>query len=301
MGFSLKSVAAGGLIGGAVGSLLGGGGGGDAPQIDPRVQANAYEMADTGKSLYSWNVDNATKVLPKFDAASVAAEGIAGRAGARSGDMSTMYRQDFAPVTSRVATDAMGFDSAANLDKAGADAAGQVASAYTRAGGRRGAMMAKYGLNPHQFASTADAANLEQAAAEADASNRARTERSLAGIQLRSNAAQLGRGIVADTATADQLQLGAATAAPTIASSGVTFRNQAVSSALPWYQASNQALLGINQAQTSAYEAEQQRKGQQMAGLGQLVGTGLGFMVGGPPGALLGSQVGTTVAHPLTP
>ena len=276
----------------ALASGLFGGGGNDAPQMDPRVQQNAYRMADIGNESFSWNKDQTTRLMPKFDAASNTAAGISQGVGARADTMDAMFQDVFAPVMGQVGADAMGFDSAEAQDQAASDAAASVAGAFNRSRGRQGAQLARLGLNPAQYMAQQQEMEAQQAIAEATAANAAREGRRMGGIQLRQQAAGLGRGVASDANASNQLELGAATAAPTIAASGVNFRNEAVGSALPWLQASNNALLGINQAQTQAFEAEQRRKGAQAAGIGQLIGTGVGFMVGGPAGAMVGSQLG---------
>lgn len=276
----------------ALASGLFGGGGGGAPELDPRVAQTARQMADIGSESFSWNKDQSTRIMPQFDRASTQVAGISQDVGARANTMDALYQDVFAPVIGRVGADAMGFDSQEAQDRAAGDAATQVAQAFRRSRGRQGATLAALGLNPAQYMSQQQELDAQQAIAEAGAANAAREGRRMNGIQLRQQAAGLGRGVAGDANAANQLELGAATASPTIAASGVQFRNEAVGSALPWMQASNSALLGVNQAQQNIYNAEQQRKAAQAQGIGQLIGTGVGFAVGGPMGAMVGSQLG---------
>lgn len=304
MGFSLKSFAAGGLgagaMLGAVGGLLGGGDEGSAPAIDPRVQQNAYKMSDIGGERYTWAQEQDKKLAPMFDKLGGVAGGIADDGAARSDALWQTYTDTFAPVTDQVADDAMGWDSAANLENAATDAAATVGKSYAQAGNRRGAMMAKYGINPATALRMGEGANLQQASDEAVAANTARDARRTMGVQLRTGAAQLGRGVASDSMAADGVALAGAGAGANIAATGVNTSNAATDSALPWYTGSNNALTGINQAQTQAYQAKQQASAARSQGIGQLIGTIGGAVIGGPMGAAIGGSIGGTIAKPKT-
>ena len=302
MSFSLKKFAAGGLgagaVLGAVGGLLGGGDDGNAPVIDPRVQQNAYKMSDIGGERYSWAQEQDKKLAPMFDRLGGIAGGVADDGAMRSDALWKTYTDTFAPVTDRVATDAMGWDSAQNLEAAAADATATVGKSYAQAANRRGAMMAKYGINPATALRMSEGANLQQAADEAVAANAARDARRTMGVQLRTGAAQLGRGVAADSMNADSVALAGAGAGANIAATGVNTSNAATDSALPWFTGSNSALLGTNQAQMQAYQAQQQASAARSQGIGQLIGTIGGAVIGGPMGAAIGGSLGGAVAKP---
>ena len=287
--------------GSLLGKLFGGDGKSSAPQIDPRVGENAHKMSDIGKDTYAWNLAEANRLQPLFQQLSGQTGGITNEAIARGGRVGAQYDSTFAPVNQQVASDAMTYDSPAEMERAAGSAVTDTASAFNRARENQGAYFARFGANPANFASQNWKMNLEQAKAEAGAANGAREARRMGGIQLRTGAANLGRGILSDATSQSALGLSGAGATGGIASQGMDVYNQGTSAALPWYTGANQAMLGINQQQQQAYSADQQRDAAKWGGIGQLAGTIGGFALAGPLGGMLGDRIGKTVAPSVIP
>lgn len=282
--------------------LLGGGGdGGSAPQVDPLVGQNARTMSSIGNSQYAWAKDTNARIAPMFDQLTGAASGIGRDSATRSDALWQTYSDAFAPVNDQVAADAMGWDSPDALERAAGEASATVGKTYAQSAGRRGAMMAKYGINPRDALQLGEMANLQQATDEATAANAAREGRRNMAVQMRSGASQVGQGIASTAMGADQLALSGTGAAANIAATGVNTQTAAVDSAMPWLTGSNSALLGVNQQQMSSWQASQQASQARAAGIGQLLGTLGGAALGGPVGASIGGSIGKTVATPTTP
>lgn len=302
LGKAALAVGTGGL------SLLAGGGGGGtsaAPTIDPRVQQNAYLMADTGKGVLDWNKTALDKMTPTFDSAVANANTIAGTALDRATTAGNIYDQSFAPVTQQVATDAMNWDTGTALDKAAAQAGATVDAKYAQADNRRGAMMAKYGLNPADALRLGEMANLQHASDSAVAENAGRDARRTQGVQMRTNAAGVGANVLSGATALDSLALQGGNSAAGLEGERVNTYNAGTQGALPWLTGSNNALTGVNNSQMQAWQTNEQMKAAKAAGIGKLVGTvagaGLGFMAGGPAGGAAGSNIGGAAGSAIGP
>lgn len=301
MGINLKkaagAVATGGL---SLASGLFGDDSGAAPRVDPQVRANAEKMSKIGNDSYAWNAAEAQKLQPLYANLTSQAGGVTSNAVGRAGGIGAQYDNTFAPVNEQVASDAMTYDSAAEIERAAGQAASDTATAFGRAKGREGAYMARYGLNPANFASQNYTMNLEQAKAETAAANNARESRRMGGIQLRSAAAGLGNQVLAGANATSGVALGGAGVTGTLATGGIDAYNRGTSAALPWITGSNSALLGVNAAESAAYQADRQAEAAKWAGIGQLVGTAGGFALGGPAGAMAGGQAGRGLGSAAT-
>lgn len=278
-----------------------GGTGGGAPAVDPRLIENAGKMTGIGGDTYAWNLAEARRLQPTFQNLSGQTGGITSQAINRAGQIGQQYDTTFAPVNTQVATDAMTYDSPAEMERAAGQAQSDTNTAFGQARGRMGAYFGKYGLNPANFATQNYLMNLEQAKAGAGAANGARENRRLTGIQLRTNAANLGRGILSDATSQSGLGITGANATGSLAAEGMNVYNAGTSAALPWYQSANNAFLGKQSSDMQGYQADQQAQAGKWAGIGSLVGTAAGFMMGGPAGAMAGSQVGRGMGSMAAP
>lgn len=294
----IAAAAGGGML---LGKLFGGGGDSKAPEIDPRVAQNAHKMSDIGSDSYAWNLAEAKRLQPVFQNLAGQTGGITSDAIARAGMVGNQYDSTFMPVNAQVAQDAMTYDSPEEMERAAGSAVTDTASAFNRARANQGAYFSRFGANPANFASQNWKMGIEQAKAEAGAANTAREGRRLGGIQLRTGAANLGRGILSDATSQNALGLSGAGATGGIASQGMDVYNSGTQSALPWFTGANSAMLGINQQQQQAYNADQQRDAAKWAGIGQLVGTVGGFALGGPLGAGIGGAIGKSAAPAVIP
>lgn len=284
-----------------MGDKLFGGGGGSAPSVDPRLIENAGRMSTIGRDSYAWNLGEAQRLQPMYRDLAQTGQGIVSGAAGRFGQIGEQYDTTFAPINERVASDAMNFDSPAELDRVSGQALSDTNTAFGQARGRMGAYFAKYGMNPANFASQNYLMNLEQARAGAGGMNRAREDRRLGGIQLRTGAANLGRGILSDATGQGGLTLSGATTTGGIASEGMDVYNRGTTSALPWFTGANSAFLGKTGSDMNAYQTDQNAQASKWAGIGQLAGTIGGFAIGGPVGAAVGSQLGAGIGKSAAP
>lgn len=294
-----KAAATGGLS--LVTDKLFGGGNGGAPQVDPRLGANAGRMSGIAGDSYAWNLGEANRLQPMFRELTGQARGISSEAADRSGRIGQQYDSVFSPVNAQVASDAMNYDSPAEMERAAGQALSDTNTAFGQARGRTGAYFGKYGLNPANFASQNFLLNLEQAKAGAGGMNAARENRRMGGIQLRTGAANLGRGILSDATSQSGLALTGGNAAGDLATGGMNVYNAGTSAALPWFTGANNAFLGKQSSDMAGYAADQQANATKWGGIGSLVGTGAGFMMGGPVGAMAGGQAGRGIGSMVAP
>jgi len=281
--------------------MLFGGSGGSAPQMDPRLIENAGKMSGIAGDTYAWNLSEAKRLQPLYQNLSGQTGGIVSGAIDRGGRVGTQYDNTFMPINERVASDAMTWDSPQAQEAAAGRAITDTASAFNRMRGQMRGNFARYGMNPNNFASQNYMLGLEQARAEAGGANKARTDRQLQGVTMRTNAANLGRGILQDATSQGGLALTGANTTSGILGEGMQSYNTGTGAALPWFTGANNAFQGIYSNQMNQYNADQQRDANKWAGIGSLVGTGIGFMAGGPMGAMVGSQVGKGITQAQVP
>lgn len=304
MGSFLKKAGLAAATGGL--SLLAGGMGGDgnaAPAIDPRVAENAAFMGQTGRNLIASNKTAMERANPVFDAGVGRATTIADTALGRSGQMYDTYSGSFLPVTQQVATDAMTWDSPDALARAANQAGATVGKNYAKVGNQRGAMMAKYGLNPTAALAMEQQTGVQQAADMAAAENAAREGRTVQGAQLRTNAANVGSNVLQGATALDSMAMNGGNAAAALEAERINTANAGTNAALPWLTGANNSFLGVNNAQMDAWKTNESLAAARSAGIGKLLGTaigaGAGFMMGGPPGAMAGANVGASAGSSL--
>ena len=144
--------------------------------------------------------------------------------------------------------------------------------------------MAAYGLNPadmrYQMANRD--AGMNGAAIEAYAMNQARNAAKQLNFAQRQDVASLGRNLPSQNSTATGLSLNAGTGAVGAASSGLNAVNSTANTANSYFggmTSTANAMGGLSLGQygtaLSGYNADQNRKGQEMAGIGQFAGTAL--------------------------
>lgn len=164
-------------------------------------------------------------------------------------------------------------------------------------------MMAKYGLNPADALRMGEMANLQQASDAAVAANAGRDARRMQGVQLRTNAAGVGSNLLSGTTALDSLALQGGNVAAGLEGERINTYNTGTQGALPWFTGSNNALVGVNNAEMDAWKTNENIKAAKSAGVGRLLGTvaggALGFMAGGPVGAAAGASVGSNAGADL--
>ncbi len=139
----------------------------------------------------------------------------------------TQQRQDYLdnwrPVEERVRSDAMGYDSDANVNRRMGIAAANVNQQFSNAAGQNARLLTRYGLNPNSSAFARTNANLtaQQALASAGMQTGAAFDTMDRGIALRAGAANFGRNMPNTAASFGQLGNQTANNAAGITAGGV--------------------------------------------------------------------------------
>lgn len=200
---------------------------------------------------------------------------------ARAADQWRDYTTTYRPIEQQVAREAMEWDTDAAIEREAQKAGALAARAY--AATRDAAMrnLQAMGVNPAsgRYVSAATDLGLAAAAARANAENAAAEARRAQGLQLRGGVAQFGRGLPSTGIAAGTLGLNASNVASDSALQTMLAPGRAAAQALPWMSSGVQAGLGAGQlalggynAQLGAWNTQQQIEGQNMAGLGSMLG-----------------------------
>ena len=207
------------------------------------------------------------------------------KASSRADQQWSQYQTTFQPIEEKMAQEAMDYGGEADQERATGQAAADVSQQFQsqRAAAQR--QLASMGVKPNSGAFMAQ--NRESDAAEAAARAAAMTGTRQAvkdkGVSLRAGAAAFGRN---QTNTAGQqvgLSTGSGSAATQSAGAGVGSTLAAGNSINAGYGAqigaansAVQANLGLGGLMNSAYGIQAQQAGAGMAGLGSLIGAGIG-------------------------
>lgn len=293
-------------IGAAGLAMSGSSGGGGKAKIPWEVQAALDKLLQNSDNELAWFkktyknqwVPAQQKAMALADTVSQQQLGLAGRAsdmGAAAWekglDLWGQWGKDFAPVTSQVAQDAMGWDSAANLGLVAGEAAADV---------KRSAGLARRNLEDQVFRAGGSPTGgralgllartgIDEAGAAAAAMNAAREGRRMQGAGLRQQAAGLGLNVLG---AGNQM---AGLGGNLNAQAGGLARGAQESRALGdeyilkgaglkrmgWQDANaglSAAVGGLNQSQSVANQGQalqNQQQAEQLAGFGRLAGYGL--------------------------
>ena len=209
----------------------------------------------------------------------------AAKASGRADQQWSQYQTTFQPIEEKMAQEAMDYGSEADQERATGQAAADVSQQFQsqRAAAQR--QLASMGVKPNSGAFMTQ--NRESDAAEAAARAAAMTGTRQAvkdkGVSLRAGAAAFGRN---QTNTAGQqvgISTGTGSAATQSAGAGVGSTLAAGSSLNAGYGAqigaansAVQANLGLGSLMNQSYGIQAQQAGAGMAGLGSLIGTGIG-------------------------
>lgn len=210
------------------------------------------------------------------------------KASNRADQQWSQYQTTFQPIEEKMAQEAMDYGNAADQERAAGQAATDVTQQFQSQRSAAQRQLTSMGVKPN--AGNFMAANREMDASEAAARAAAMTGTRQTvkdkGVSLRAGAAAFGRN---QTNTAGQqvgLSTGSGSAATQSAGAGVGSTIAAGSQVAGGYGAqmgsansSIQANLGMGGLMNSAYGNQAQMYGSQMAGIGQLVGTGASLMM----------------------
>ena len=264
-----------------------GGGGGQAadPQVGAAAMRNAAtseRMAQVAEEELLWNREQWTKQEPVYnEIQSAQLEGMK-TANERGTQQWEQYKQIFAPIEERMASDAMTFDSEERKASQAGKAAADVSAAHDAAGAVNDRNMQRMGVDPGdpRYAGIKSAEGLRRAADTAGAMTKARDDTELMGMSMRQGVANFGRGMTNTSMAQDAASLQSAGGAAGTAAGSTAARNAGVNSAQSWYNGSvnaNQSVMsGLNQqyaTQSANANAAANRGAAESAGVGKLVGT----------------------------
>jgi Chaperone of endosialidase len=269
-----------------------GGGGGQAPAPDPAIGAAAMENVQLGKDWLSFAKEQFNQGNERQVTTDALNTRVINQQLDTQDEATRIAREDrdrtkrvFQPVENGFITTAQEFDTPAKQAEAAAAAKADVLANTTiqQQGAQR--QMASMGVRPDsgRFAGITRAQDTNTALAAAGAQNAARNMIRDKGIALKSDAINIGKGLPSSTISAYGLGTNSGNSAVGNNASGNAnfYANQGVMS--QGFQgnigANNSAgsmLSNLYGNQLNAWQAKQQANATSAAGIGQLVGTGIG-------------------------
>lgn len=182
------------------------------------------------------------------------------------------YDTTFKPIEQKVASEALGYDSAENVNRRSGIAAANVNQQFSNARGQSARLAGRYGLGSTAFSGPAGASERSQALGAAGASTGAAFETMDKGIQLRAGAANFGRNMPNTALTA---MSGANSSSGVAGSAANSALNGATGSAGFMNSAYNNRMNGIGSSTglfTNAMNNSANMWGNAAAGFGNLAG-----------------------------
>jgi len=174
------------------------------PESDPGIKLAADRAGQIGKEQFGFNKGEYDANKARLAGIDKTNQGIVDSQVGMSKDYQDRsnsewdrFKTQYQPVQDRMVNDAMNIDSAANQEKAAAEAGAQVKNSFANTQDQKARQMASMGINPNSGASI-DSMNtnaMAQAAGEAGAMNNARDVVKDKGIAMRSNVANFGQGV----------------------------------------------------------------------------------------------------------
>lgn len=290
---------------------MGKGSGGSAPSPDPQIGKAALENVKLGKEWLGF-------AREQFDVANdrqTRLDELTQRVGEQQLETQDManewarqdrarYEEKFRPLEDRFVKDAQEWDSEERQAKRAAEARADVQTAA--AGQRQQAQreMASMGIDPRsgRFQGQQRTTELGAALASAGAQNSARDQVRKEGMALRADAANMGRGLPAQSAAAAGLGLtagGAALGGASNADASFRANTGIMGQGFQGAMAGNSSMASIlnqqHQNQLQAWSANKQAAAQETAGLWGALGSGAGIAAG-----LMSSKDAKTKKKPVS-
>lgn len=207
------------------------------------------------------------------------------------------YRNTFRPVEEQVARDAMGYDSAENVNRRMGIASAAVNQGFSNAAGQQARLLSRYGINPNSssFAQTNENLARSQALADAGAQTGAAFDTMDRAIALRSGAANFGRNMpnasAAFFAGSDRSAGGAGSAS----AQGIQNAVGIMSPTLQGAGIASSAFGSMGNIANNSFDANMRLYNGQMQGVGGLfsgIGNFAGSRVGGDALGSFGNRLG---------
>lgn len=271
---------------------FGGKGGGDAPAPDPNIGVAALKNAETGEAWLKFAGEQFKAGNIRQDAMDALTKKVIDQQMATQDQSNQWAREDrarykdtFQPLEDEFIETAKNYDSPEKQAEAAAQAQADVQKASSTQGQIVERNMASMGLNPAsgRFAGVTRASATDTALASAGAANNARQIVRDKGLALKADAVNMGKGLPAQAATAAGLGLNAGNSAignQSTADAGFrangAIMGQGFGGAMQGYSNQGNILNNLYGNQVQAWSAQQQANATSSAGLGSMVGTGIG-------------------------
>lgn len=195
------------------------------------------------------------------------------------------YNQTFKPVEKQMASEAMGYDSKTRQEQQAAQATADVRAQMANATAQNNRALIGMGVNPNsgRFVGLNKVTNVQAGASAAGAATGARNAVVDKGIGLRAGAASFGRNMTNTAAQAYGMANQAGSSAVGNQNTGFMagaaypgLMNSGYSNALAAGNSQINANLGLGQLQNQGYLGQLNYAGQQAAGQGAMIGSGIG-------------------------
>ena len=267
-GMSAGTALAVGVAGGALLSGMGG----DAPSPDPLIGQSAMGNTKIAADTLQWYKDKDAEMKPFRDEATQIAlrqartqADTADKQNLRADETYDYTKSTFRPLEQRIATDALGYDTAARRNAEAAQAQADIGTAADagRANLVREIQSRGGDINSGNFTASLANAGIREAAIKAGAGNQARKNVEAVGAAKLADAANLGRGIATSNATTTQLGLQAGNSAVSNAQAPINIdaargsqMAQGAGTAISGNSSAGNLLLGQYNAQADASRAD---------------------------------------------
>lgn len=274
-----------------------GGKGGNAPSPNPGMIASAEAAkeiamiqkgtADEMLAFYKQQYDDIKPLLQQVTNAELDMMAANQK---RADEYANYERTTFRPLERGIVADAASFDTEAKREELAGKAAADVNAAFTNARGQENRSLQRMGINPNsgRFAALNSQLTLGQTAALAGAKNQARENAEQMGFAKKMDAAGLGRNLATNSSTAYGVALAAgdnagknSMAAGNFMGQGYAGAQQGYSNAASSYGTAGNIYGQEFNARMAGYNAQQQAQGSAMAGIGSMIGTGIGAYTSG--------------------
>ena len=271
---------------------FGGKGGGSAPTPDPLIGQAAMKNAELGEDWLrfareQFNVGNIRQ--EELDALT---ESVTKQQMATQDETNAWAREDrtrtkevFQPLQDEFIQAAREYDTPEKQAQAAAEARADVVKSMGLQSQANSRQMARMGINPNsgRFQEQNRLDNLNTALASAGAQNAARTQVRDKALALKGDAINIGSGLPSSAAAAYGLGMNAGNSATgnAVQANGNWLANvgivgQGMQGAMQGYANQGNILNSLYGNQVNAWAAQQQANSTSAAGLGQLIGTGIG-------------------------
>jgi hypothetical protein len=268
------------------------GGGGPTPKADPGQIAAAESAKEVGKmqketAMEYLNFSKEQYADFKDDLKEIAAtqKQIMADSAKRAEEYATYERETFRPLEKRLVEEAETYDTEAKREQMASQGMADVAQAYESQRQQALDTLAKYGVNPNSARFAAINAQLAQgeAGARAGVATKSRIAAEEMGRARLYDAAALGRGLASNASTAAGLATSAGTSAGATTMAPAEFMSKSygqtgsiLGGATSAYGTAGNIYGQEFNARMGAYNAEQQRQADTMAGFGQIAGSLVG-------------------------